>query len=56
MFIVLNKGTTGTILLYDTVLDRGLNPGPPVFEARTLSLGYQGGGKLTWSIETVACY
>ena len=29
-------------LLYDTVLDWGLNPGPPTLEARTLTLGYRG--------------
>ena len=31
-------------LWYDTVLDLGLNPGPPALEASTLPLGYQGGG------------
>ena len=29
---------------YDTVLDWGLNPGPPSLEASTLPLGYRGGG------------
>ena len=46
---VLNKGTTGTILLtfwYDGVLDGGLNPGAPALEASTIPLGYRGGGKV----------
>jgi len=30
--------------LYDAVLDWGLNAGPPALEARTLRLGYRGGG------------
>ena len=28
-------------VLYDTVLDWGLNPGPPALNASTLPLGYQ---------------
>ena len=31
-------------LWYDSVLDWGLNPGPPALDASTLPLGYQGGG------------
>ena len=31
-------------LWYDTVLDWGLNTGPPALEASTLPLGYRGGG------------
>ena len=32
------------MVIYDAVLDWGLNPGPPALEANTLPLGYRGGG------------
>ena len=40
----LNKGTISTILITSLVFDLGLNPGPPALDARTLPLGYRGGG------------
>ena len=38
----------GMTLWYDTVLDWGLNQGPPILEASTLPLGYRGGGNIFW--------
>ena len=53
---MLNKGTTGTILWYDAVLDWGLNPGPPALEASTLPLGYRVAVLITIELNTVAVY
>ena len=33
---------------YDSVLNWGLNPGPPALEASTLTLGYRGGGNTSF--------
>jgi len=38
---VLNKGITGTIFITSLVLDWGVNPGLPAFDASTLLLGYR---------------
>ena len=54
-YSVLNKGTIGTILGYDAVLDWELNPGPPALEASTIPLGYWGRGKLISESHKTLC-